>query len=225
MLNAEQKMLTVRRRKSFENNDQHEPEQVLNVCEKVFKNGPNACTPNCDKHHTLDFNRINRGICHLYVLGKCTRRDRCWFTHEIPKSILENALTVQDAERFVESRKKDGDQTKRKQPYMVRKDVPNQHLRDVNSNAVNSGGAISLENQTNPSLPNLKPTADTQYPGQSHGENSNQTSLQPQLQPLSHDPFLLLVRTMIQEQIKQQMTQQFQYPLYHPLPSQAIQTR
>ena len=138
---------------------------------------------------------------------------------------MENALTVQKAERFVASKQRDGDETNQSYPNNDGKAVTNKRPTDPNLNVVSGREAQKLENQTNVNSPNYKPKADEQYPGQNHVKDNSQASLlslQPQLHPLSHDPFLFLVRTMIQEQIKQQMVQPFPYPLYHPIQSQAI---
>ena len=36
-----------------------------NYCEKAFLNGPGSCVAQCTKVHRLNFERINRGICHF----------------------------------------------------------------------------------------------------------------------------------------------------------------
>ena len=56
------------------------------------------------QYHNLDFERIKRGVCHLYVLGKCYRQNKCWFTHEIPTSIKEDNVTIQAATNFLKYR-------------------------------------------------------------------------------------------------------------------------
>ena len=70
------------------------------ICPTVFRDGPNSCSPECEKKHNLDFQKINRGICHLFVLGTCRRKDKCNFTHEIPKTVLEDEVIQQKAKKF-----------------------------------------------------------------------------------------------------------------------------
>ena len=95
---AEQRKLTYLKRRADKDRKEEDSTTNNNVCEIAFENGPNSCT--CDKFHNLKFERIKRGICHWYVLGKCRRGEDCWFTHEIPQSIKEDASTIQRAKRF-----------------------------------------------------------------------------------------------------------------------------
>ena len=74
------------------------------VCETVFKNGPNSCTTDCPCEHNLDFERIRNGVCHDYVLKQCRRRDKCWFSHQVPESMKIDDNVIKSAEKFTRIR-------------------------------------------------------------------------------------------------------------------------
>ena len=104
---AEQtKMNYITRKQQKEERREREIEpDTIDVCEKAYWNGPNpGCT--CSKSHNLDFDKIKRGTCQLYILGKCRRRENCWFSHEVPKSVREDETTIEKAKHFAEKRKK-----------------------------------------------------------------------------------------------------------------------
>ena len=72
------------------------------ICEAAYYNGPQSClNQQCPYEHNLDYKRIRRGTCHFHVLGRCSRKERCRFSHQIPSSVRDNPNTLQWANAFV----------------------------------------------------------------------------------------------------------------------------
>ena len=73
----------------------------IDICDAAFHQGPKGCTTaGCPKKHQLNFKRIEKGICHRYVLDMCNRKD-CWFSHEIPQDIKRHPTTTDAAKQFI----------------------------------------------------------------------------------------------------------------------------
>ena len=106
---AEQQLLAIEARKKSNETAKTSPlsstANNIDVCETVFKNGAGSCTQDCPKRHELDFSRIKKGICHLYIAGECRRGTNCWFTHEVPNSIKNDNNRLLLAKDFIRSRK------------------------------------------------------------------------------------------------------------------------
>ena len=218
--NAEKKKSTVQiRNKQNDSKTDH-----LDICETVFHGGEGSCKAECTKHHNLDFERIKRGVCHLYVLGKCYRQNKCWFTHEIPTSIKEDNVTIQAAANFLKYREQSAEA----------KPVKNTKIATATGERNDTDGGQKSDERTNNAMssPRDMETSAISLSGndqnQAHSLNTNYTQqeLQHQLKPKnqpqhqlpSHDPFLLQIKAMIQDQFRELMSQPqtVQYPQYYP---------
>ena len=71
-------------------------------CEKAFRNGPGSCS--CSKQHNLDYDRVRKGACYLYILDQCRWKEKCHFSHQIPHSIKSEAQVIKTAAEFVRAR-------------------------------------------------------------------------------------------------------------------------
>ena len=213
-----------------------------NYCETVFTQGQGSCKPECPKYHDFGFVRLNRGICHLFVKGKCRRRERCWFTHEIPESIKTKSSTVQTAEDFLKKRK---DNTGNHSQHQTQtKGTQGKRSKDNDNVAENE----AQERTPTPTISNTSTQAEATSPQQQKqaGNSTRRIPIEPMniqqsdrctsfnynsydnseqfvpqnIQPpcpemVPQDPFLLLVKTMIQDQLRQQLvTQTPQLPSY-----------
>ena len=56
---------------------------------------------NCRDQHNLDFRRVRRGICYFHVLKRCSKKESCRFTHQLPPSITNDPQTVLAAKNFL----------------------------------------------------------------------------------------------------------------------------
>ena len=54
------------------------------ICAKAWYEGPNACDGSCGLNHNIDYDKLDRGICCWEIVDTCTRKDECFFCHEIP---------------------------------------------------------------------------------------------------------------------------------------------
>ena len=227
--------------RNIQNNIRTEPQPQPEVCENAFRNGPNSCdVPQCDKFHNLQFDRIKRGICHLHVLGLCNRQEKCWFTHEIPSIIKRNNDTVKAAKEFLKTRKERHAATAKNSDQQHRR-----RSAEISDTGAPIDGDVRGGTTTNATPPtkrdetlHIDMTLQDQYEymqsqkaneresssvqnspeGPSMCQRSNSDQQQkpvPTLPTPSHDSFLFLIRTTIQDQIRQ-MFQMPPYPQYYP---------
>ena len=92
-----------------------------NICENAYFGGPNSCTlEGCRSEHNLDYRRIDRGICHFYVLRRCNRPNECRFSHQIPVSVLNDPETKRTAEEFRQQIRTRWNNTNQSPPHQQR---------------------------------------------------------------------------------------------------------
>ena len=184
------------------------------ICEVAFWNGSNnSCQ--CSKKHNLDFERLQRGPCQMYILGVCHRGKKCWFSHEIPKSVKEDQATVEKAKMFAAGRRKNHDNKSCDYGKTDRSENMKNNPEINNERAANTMGILSPQRDQNE--PNQTPNCRTYH----HEEQCKQ----PNLSTPMHDPFLLLVRNMIQDQIQQAMMSQPHPTMYPPQPIHYFQNQ
>ena len=225
--------------RNTQNSIRTEPQPRQEICENAFRSG--SCdVPQCDKFHNLQFDRIKRGICHLHVLGLCNRQRKRWFTHEIPSSVKRNNDTIKAAKEFLETRKERHAATSKDSHYQNRRcsadisdteaprdgDVrggttinatPPTHRGEIlHSNKAVQDQCKPMQSQkTNESESN---SVQNNHQGPSMHQRSNSDQQQkpvPTLPIPSHDSFLFLIRTTIQDQIRQ-MFQMPPCPQFYP---------
>ena len=74
-------------------NQDSEENPVPVPCPIAFLNGKVSCSGTCHKNHDLDFEKIKKGVC-LFEYAKkdsCRRGHTCWFSHEIPNELRQDA--------------------------------------------------------------------------------------------------------------------------------------
>ena len=208
---AQQKKLSIQSKRQSENLSNP-------ICEVVFKNGPGSCNPECNDFHALDFDRIKRGICYLHITGTCQRGNRCWFTHQVPLSVRNDPRTIKAADDFTKA-------------WKLKSESRNNGLVDNIEESLASGNTNTGTEENNYIEEIPDNTQNVHHPN-SHGVYQNPNDLtenrnvlppvyndvqnQPQRQPSFDDSFLLLVKTMIQDQIRQCISQPTQQYMPYP---------
>ena len=56
------------------------------ICAQAWYEGLNACDGSCGLNHTINYDKLDRGICcwEFAAEDTCTRKEECFFCHEIP---------------------------------------------------------------------------------------------------------------------------------------------
>ena len=208
-------------------------------CETLFRNGPNTCREqHCNKSHNLDFTKIKRGVCHLYVVGNCKRGEKCWFTHQIPGVILNDKGTVREAENFIQRNEmsKQRKVSNRQQQHQEADLLMNPNPGNRFASQLHHANTTSVSNEEE-APEYIQPHSNTyqstpqQTPHLMHQQNYQGSQFQlpyqentchgqstvPKLQgDNTQNPFLLLVRSMIQDQLNQHLSYFQQPPYCHP---------
>ena len=184
---------------------------------------------------------IQRGICHLHVLGLCNRQAKCWFTHEIPSSIKRNNDIVKAAKEFLKTRKERRAATAKNSDHQNRRrsaeisDTEAPIAEDVRGGTTTNAtpptdrdetlhSSMTVQDQYKSMQSRKANERDSSSIQNSHeGPSMCQRSNSDQQQkpvptlptPSQDDSFLFLIRTTIQDQIRQ-MFQMPPYPQYYP---------
>ena len=195
-------------------NQKKQPNCEKEICKTAYSEGQGSCTlEDCPCEHELDYKRVRRGVCHFYILGRCTKKDSCSFCHQIPQSVKNHPETVKAAEEFIQSNRNKNN-TNIRAPV---KSIPMAESR-INENDANvhsmtgpyAAKGPRLMQQSHPlivppanfsqSLPSQN-TVPQKYPAQADFSRQPQNNYTPyQTQHSTYDPFLYLMKHIIQNQ-------------------------
>ena len=202
-----------------------QPSREKEICKTAYSEGQGSCTlEDCPGEHELDYQRVRRGVCHYYILGRCTRKDSCFFCHQIPRSVKEHPETVKAAEEFIQSsrNKNTNSRVHVKSPLVSgsRMDESDNNAHPMPGPKATNDPKLMQQSQllippfTNFSqfLPSNN-TAPQKYPAQAEFNGQPQNSYIPyQTQHSTYDPFLYLMKHIIQNQSTMLHQQQLGVP-------------
>ena len=156
------------------------------------KNRNRSVRTSLNEAENTSHEHFNRGPCHMFVLGQCQRGENCWFSHDIPIATMTNENTIEAAKEFAKRRSKSKNEY-RNQPH-ENNEFDNQ---SYDNNTVPPKSFFDQPPQDE---------ADKQKPAFMEGNSNenNKVDMINNQQPSQQDSFLLLVKTMIQDQLRQQ---------------------